>query len=185
MNIEYLPAVKANSNYTLKAVYSRSQQTAIKFGEEASVDVYYNSPETPDKSLSKLLERSDIAAVIIALPITAQPDIIRTAWKAGKHVLSEKPVAKDSTVAKQLIADYEPYKAKGLIWGVAENFRFLDPIAYGTEELKRLGGEVTGFHVSVHDMIKDGNPYYATEWYETSNHSCLSLDCVLKMNGTI
>lgn len=164
MNIEYLPAVKANSNYTLKAVYSRSQQSATKFGDEASVDAYYNSLETPDKSLNKLLERSDIDAVIIALPIAVQPDIIRAAWKAGKHVLSEKPVSKDSTVAKQLIADYEPYKAKGLIWGVAENFRFLDPIAYGTEELKRLGGEVTGFSVSVHDMVEDGNPYYDTEW---------------------
>ncbi|PCG91202.1 Hypothetical protein PENO1_095010 [Penicillium occitanis (nom. inval.)] len=167
---QYLPAAKANSNYTVKAVYSRSQRSATKFGEDASVDAYYDSPETPDKSLSKLLERSDIDAVFIALPITAQPDIIRAAWKAGKHVLSEKPIAKDSTVAKQLIADYELYKAKGLIWGVAENFRFIDPITYGTEQLKRLGGEVTGFHVSVHDMVKDGNPFYATEWRKNPDY---------------
>lgn len=145
-------------------MYSRSQKSATNFGDEATVDAYYNSPETPDKSLGKLLERSDIDAVIIALPISAQPDIIRAAWRAGKHVLSEKPVAKDSTVAKQLIGDYEPYKSKGLIWGVAENFRFIKPIAYGAEQLKRLGGEVTSFQVSVHDLVKDGNPYYATEW---------------------
>lgn len=185
MKTEYFPAVKVNSNYTLKAVYSRSQQSATKFGEEASVDTYYDTPETPDKSLNKLLERSDIDAVIIALPITAQPDIIRAALKAGKHVLSEKPIAKDSTVAKQLIADYEPYKANGQVWAVAENFRFIDPIAYGTEQLKRLGGEVTGFHVSVHDMVKDGNPFYDTEWYKTSTFIPACYSSCTNVIGTI
>jgi predicted dehydrogenase len=185
LKIEYFPAVKANSNYALKAVYSRSEQSATKFGDEASTDAYYDTPETPDKSLNKLLGRSDIDAVIIALPITAQPDIIRAALKAGKHVLSEKPVAKDSTVAKQLIADYEPYKAKGQVWAVAENFRFIDPIAYGTEQLKRLGGEVTGFHVSVHDMVKNGNPYYDTEWYETFNFTPAYYSSCTNVIGTV
>ncbi|KAE8550243.1 hypothetical protein EYB25_006464 [Talaromyces marneffei] len=167
---QYLPAVKGSSSYTLKAVYSRSQKSSTKLGEEAGVDAYYDNPETPDRSLSNLLERSDIDAVIIALPITVQPDIIRAAWKAGKHVLSEKPVAKDSTGARQLIADYEPYKAKGQVWAVAENFRFIDPITYGTAQLERLGGAVTGFHVSVHDMVKDGNPFYATEWRKNPDY---------------
>lgn len=110
------------------------------------------------------MERSDIEAVVIALPILAQPDVIRASFKSGKHVLSEKPIAKDSTVAQQLIDEYMPYRKKGLVWCVAENFRFIDPITYGVQQIKLLGGEVTGFQISVHDYIKDGNPFFATEW---------------------
>lgn len=166
---EYYPAVKANPKYTLKAVYSRSQQSATKFGEEASVEAYYDTPASPEKSLAKLLERSDIDAVIIALSINAQPDVIRSAWKAGKHVLSEKPIAKDSTIAKQLIEEYKPYKENGQLWAIAENFRYLDPIVYGTEQLKRLGGEVASFQVSIHSLVKAGNIWYETAWYVTSD----------------
>lgn len=128
------------------------------------MDTYYDLPETPDRSIKNLLERPDIEAVIIALPILAQPDVIRAAFRNGKHVLSEKPIAKDSTVAQQLIDEYMPYRNKGLVWSVAENFRFIDPITYGVQQLKRLSGEVTGFQISVHDYIKDGNPFFATEW---------------------
>lgn len=128
------------------------------------MDAYFDSPQTADRSIGNLLERPDIEAIIIALPILAQPDVIRAALKSGKHVLSEKPIAKDSTVAQQLINEYEPYRNKGLVWSVAENFRFIDPITHGVQQLKRLGGEVTGFQISVHDYIKDGNPFFATEW---------------------
>lgn len=88
-------------------------------------------------------------------------------------MLSEKPIAKDSTVAKQLIAEYEPYKSKGLVWSVAENFRFLKPITFGAEQLRRIGGGVTSFQISIHNLIKEGNPYFATEWY-----NCQA-DCVI------
>lgn len=36
-----------------------------------------------------MLKREDVQAVIVALPISSQPEIIEKAWKAGKHVLSE------------------------------------------------------------------------------------------------
>jgi hypothetical protein len=59
---------------------------------------------------------------MFVLPITTQPELIRRAWRAGKHVLSEKPVAKDVKSAQELIKEYEEvYKPKGLIWKVAES----------------------------------------------------------------
>lgn len=53
-----------------------------------------------------ILQREDIPCVIVAVPITETPRLCRMAWAAGKHVLSEKPVAPDSTQARDLIADY-------------------------------------------------------------------------------
>lgn len=152
--------------FTLKAVYSRSQNSAQQFAAAASIDsFYYDTPADPEHSLQVLLARKDIGAVVLALPILVQPDLIQAALRAGKHVLSEKPIAKDSVVGKELISAYGPYKSLGLVWSVAENFRFIDPIKYGVEQLRRLGGEVTSFQISVHDQIKDGNPFFATEWY--------------------
>lgn len=60
-----------------------------------------------EAGLGDLLARSDIHAVIVVLPISQQPDVIIRALKAGKHVLSEKPVAKDVKSALKLIEIYE------------------------------------------------------------------------------
>jgi predicted dehydrogenase len=50
----------------------------------------YSEDSGEGKSLDDLLARSDIKAVTIALPIKNQPEYIRKALLAGKHVLSEK-----------------------------------------------------------------------------------------------
>ncbi|KAK7027948.1 hypothetical protein VNI00_015031 [Paramarasmius palmivorus] len=73
-------------------------------------------------NLDTLLQRSDIAAVIIALPLTIQPDIVIKCLDAGKHVLSEKPVAATVLKGLSLIKDASKYVEKGLVWRVAENY---------------------------------------------------------------
>ncbi|MEZ4609960.1 MAG: Gfo/Idh/MocA family oxidoreductase [Caldilineaceae bacterium] len=52
--------------------------------------------------LDALLARPGIAAVDIALP-SVQPDVLRRALAAGKHVLSEKPIAPDHARAQALM----------------------------------------------------------------------------------
>jgi hypothetical protein len=53
----------------------------------------------------------------VLLPITVQPDVIRAALAAGKHILSEKPVAPDVASGAALIAEYRAtYLPKGLVW---------------------------------------------------------------------
>jgi aryl-alcohol dehydrogenase-like predicted oxidoreductase len=75
-----------------------------------------------ETALAALLARDDVKAVIILLPITVQPDVVRAALKAGKHVLSEKPVAPDVAAGATLIAEYRAtYMPKGLIWVRARN----------------------------------------------------------------
>jgi predicted dehydrogenase len=65
--------------------------------------------------------------VIVVLPITLQPTIIRQALAAGKAVLSEKPVAKDVAEGAKLIAEYRSqYAPKGLIWVRLASRLFID-----------------------------------------------------------
>lgn len=72
--------------------------------------------------MEHLLSDKEIDAVMLVLPISKQPELIIKALKAGKHVLSEKPVGKDVETARKLIEEYEKdYKPKGLIWRVAES----------------------------------------------------------------
>lgn len=97
--------------------------------------------------------------VVLALPITVQvrypcptcplllanicgqPAIIERAWKAGKNVVSEKPIAKDLAEARRLIELWEgTYKPKGIQWIIAEQF----PVSGGAalcEEGARRGSE--------------------------------------------
>ena len=138
----------ASNTLILKAVYSRSQESANAlalaaeaFPATAGVETYFDSPETPGRSLDALLARDDVSVVILSLPIPFQPSVIRRCWAAGKQVVSEKPVAADLAEAKQLIELYEtsyrvfqlsflrdhrvlkPFpQPRGLMWIIAEQF---------------------------------------------------------------
>ena len=125
------------------------------------MDLYSDDAEA-GKSYHDLLQRSDIHAVILALPILAQPEYIKKALAAGKHVLSEKPVAKDIATAEQLIQFYKSDKVQGgATWAVAENFRFLESFLFGRKEVEKLG-RVLGFRVKMFGNVKPGGKYFGT-----------------------
>lgn len=109
--------------------------------------------------------------MIIALPIPAQPSFIKAALGAGKHVLSEKPVAKDISTAQELISWYKSdiLGNSHATWSVAENFRFLSRFQYGAEQARKLG-RVLGFRVRVHLYVKPGSKYYETSWRKTPEY---------------
>ncbi|CAD0097129.1 unnamed protein product [Aureobasidium vineae] len=169
----HLPGIKANGDlFSLKAIYSRSLSSAQKLSKEvesSSPDLYAEDAGS-DKSYAKLLERSDVEAVVIALPILAQPDFIKKALSAGKHVLSEKPVAKDLATAHELIDWYHKnIDTEKTIWAVAENFRYLGRFQYGAEQVKELG-DILGFRLRMHANVQPGAKYYETEWRKTPEY---------------
>ncbi|EGX53811.1 hypothetical protein AOL_s00004g470 [Orbilia oligospora ATCC 24927] len=148
---------------TLKAIYSRRKTSveSIIANETIPIDVYSDDSE-PGNNLDDLLKRSDIAFVIIALPIPHQPEFIKKALSAGKHVLSEKPVAKDLATANELIR-WKKTNAPDLIWSVAENFRYWPAFDYAEEKVKSLG-KVLAFHVEVLQLVAPGGKYFETAW---------------------
>ncbi|OJD25888.1 hypothetical protein ACJ73_02739 [Blastomyces percursus] len=102
----------------------KSANSVIKaLKSTTSIDVY--SDEKPGRGLDELLQRRDIEAVIVLLPILVLPDVIRKCLAAGKHVLAEKPIAKDIATGRALIAEYEStYTPRNLVFSVAEHFRY-------------------------------------------------------------
>ena len=126
--------------------------------------VYHDGDAATD--LDALLARSDITAVIVVLPITLQPSIILKALAAGKHVLSEKPVAPDVKQGQDLIKTYEQeYKPKGLIWRVAENFE-AEPGFRAAGDVVRSGkiGDVIFFKAVAANYIDKESKWYKTPW---------------------
>ncbi|CAK7205392.1 hypothetical protein SEUCBS139899_008163 [Sporothrix eucalyptigena] len=166
---QHLPAIEAASDLNLLAVYSRSQSSAaalvslIKDSSKKPQE-YYDSP-AGSNSLDALLARSDISAVIVSLPILAQPAVIRKALAAGKHVLSEKPIAPDVKGAQELIAYYDSLPAATRpIWSVAENFRFLPVLHDAADKIKAIGGRLVAFHLIMNGFVKEEDEFYNTEW---------------------
>jgi hypothetical protein len=120
----YLPALSkpSNSHVNLHTLWSRSESSVTKLSTKAAELGHSPKLLHGDEGLEAIWADKAIDAVSFVLPITAQPDLIRSAWKAGKHVLSEKPVGKDVEAARELVEEYErDWAPKGLVWRVAES----------------------------------------------------------------
>ncbi|EFX03707.1 nuclear migration protein [Grosmannia clavigera kw1407] len=176
---EHLPAIEAASELELKAIYSRSQKTAetlhAKAGSSSAVDVYFDEPATAGRGLADLLARSDVAAVAVGIPITLQPAVVRQALAAGKHVISEKPVAATVAEARELIAEYEQMSSSSSsrpLWAVAENYRYQPGLQVAVAEARRLGGELVSFSLHSDRLVRDetSGGYINTSWRRQPTH---------------
>lgn len=163
---EWQPAILKCDSLSLKAIYSRSLKSAqdtASLNTKAQVDLY-SADSGEGKSYQDLLQREDVSAVIIALPIVSQPEYIEKALKAGKHVLAEKPLAKDVDNGKKLIQYYEDVSSTNdVTFAIAENVRFMPIFTYAAEEAKKLG-KVTHFSVKVFSLMKPDAKWIGTEW---------------------
>ena len=174
MKTAYLPALAALGNTAppLKAVYSRSEKSARDLVETAVValklkiapSIYHDGDASAN--LDALLARQDITGVLVALPICVQQSIVLKSLAAGKHVLSEKPVAPDVEKGLGTISTYNQlYKDKGLVWRVAENFE-AEPGYRAAAAAIRSGkiGRVIYFKMLVNLYIDQDFKYYKTPW---------------------
>ncbi|GAA6050547.1 hypothetical protein JCM3770_005594 [Rhodotorula araucariae] len=173
----HLPAIAATPDLALAAVYSRSHASASALADAAkhshshshapadtSLSIYSDDNEHGNGGLDALLARPDIDAVALCLPIPLQPAVIRRCLQAGKHVLSEKPIAPSLDQARQLVAEYERDHAPlGRQWLVAEQF----PYAAAWEKARTVVrdgkiGHLVGFdaQVFIQPSLKAG----ATNW---------------------
>ncbi|KAJ4355536.1 uncharacterized protein N0V89_003553 [Didymosphaeria variabile] len=159
---EHLPAIRAaSSSLSLNAIYSRSLSSAKALAAEAG-DVELYSEDQEGKGYDELLKRDDVQGVVIALPILVQPSYIKKALSAGKHVLAEKPIAKDVATASELITWYKS-TISGPTFSIAENFRFLASFDYAAAQVSQLG-RLLGFRMRVQNFVKPGGKYFETAW---------------------
>ncbi|KAI0625980.1 NAD(P)-binding protein [Pyrenophora tritici-repentis] len=165
---EHLPAIQDTPNLSLKAVYSRSLKSAKALSEKLS-DVELYSDDQDGKKFEDLLKRNDVKGVVIALPIPAQPDYIKKALAAGKHVFAEKPIAKDLATAQELLSWTQDASNTSAIYTVAENFRFIDSYVWGSQQVASLG-RILSFRVRVALLVQPGSKYYEMEWRKKPEH---------------
>lgn len=128
-----IPAMQASQLSPIRAIASRSLDTARRVAGELGIPVAYGSYE-------ELLADPDIEAVYIPLPNHLHSEWTKAAAAAGKHVLCEKPIAMTSREARDMV---EVCESSGVLLMEAFMYR-LHPMWVKTMELVRGGaiGEV-------------------------------------------
>lgn len=149
--------------FDTKAVWSRRKKSAAILAQKLECDAFGGEDE-----LEGLMKRSDIDAFIVALPLDVQPDLVVRLLKAGKHVLSEKPIAPTAEKALQVLKVYKTLQQTNpsLVWSVAENFRY-EPGIQKAAELVQSGtaiGDVVMVNLIVKNPFRPDNPYLNTSW---------------------
>ncbi len=113
-----------------------------------------------------ILARSDVDAVVITVPQQFRRQIVLDAIAAGKHVLSEKPLATVPAVAAELIA---AARNAGLTFGIVHNYHFFPEY----RQIKQLiaSGAIGDLRVlTMHYLGVIDNPgaaEYQSDWRHT------------------
>jgi predicted dehydrogenase len=162
----HLPSLLRHPDlFQIAAIYSRTHATAQALSEQIPypVEIYTD--------LDQLLARRDIEAVEILLSITAMPTVVAKTLAAGKHLLSEKPIAPDLATARQLLARYAQQAPLGQpIWMVGENWRYEDAFIQAAQIVHDglIGAPLT-CHWAVFTPITAKSKYYHTLWRRDSS----------------
>ena len=112
-HLKVAPAMGLAKGADLVAVYSRSQERAETFAENHDAKAAYDSVE-------EMLKDSRVDAVFVASPNALHAGHTLQAARAGKHVLTEKPLA---TTVEDALAMVGECKAKGVKFGTGFELR--------------------------------------------------------------
>ncbi len=98
-----------DSEVVLKAVCARNEDKAQSFADTWG----YESIETDWR---KLIERPDIDVIDIASPNDTHKEIALAAAAAGKMILCEKPLGRNSTESEAMVAAVEKAGVANMVW---------------------------------------------------------------------
>ncbi|CAB9496536.1 Uncharacterized oxidoreductase [Seminavis robusta] len=152
--------IKFKDVFDTKAVWSRTKESAEKLAPKLGCEALGGETE-----LDSLMARQDIDAFVVALPLDVQPALVLRLLKAGKHVLSEKPIAPTVELAQQLVAEYQAIPEQQRQWSVAENFRYEPGIETVAEKIRTNEiGDILLLSLVVKNPFRHDNPYLNTAW---------------------
>lgn len=152
----HLPAMQQlRDQYEIVAVFSRTRATAEKL--TATIDpkpaIYTD--------IGEVLNRDDVDAVDIVLPIEQLAAAVDMALAAGKHIISEKPITPTVEEGKKLLSVYSHHQQQ--VWMVAENWRYEAAFIRAAEVLPEIGKPLL-CHWALHLGVMPGAKYYITDW---------------------
>lgn len=145
----------------LVAVATTREESARPFAEKYGVPDWYTD-------WHEIIDRQDIDAVAVVSPPHLHEQMVVAAAEAGKHVITEKPMAVTLAQADRMIAACE--KA-GVTFGVIFMYRFMDTIKQIKQAVDegRLGKLVLGDCVTKFFRTQeyyDSAPWRGTFWGE-------------------
>lgn len=127
--------------------YAKAQSVAEQFG----IPTVYGS-------VDELLADESIEVVDIAVPASAQPEVLTQALRAGKHVLAQKPLAPTLGEAKELAS---LAAGLGLTVAVNQQMRFDEGVAAAHEMVSRGWiGDISGMSITVNL----DTPWHLWDW---------------------
>jgi predicted dehydrogenase len=158
----HLPVLqKMPEDFRVVALANRTRAKAEQFAREISGAEVYDDYRA-------LLDRPEVEAVLIAVPIEFGAQVFIDAMDAGKHVLAEKPIAATVAEARQILQASK--RASGVL-AIAENFRYREDVVKAREIITAGEiGDVFCFQiVTKFDLLTD----FRRPWFEkgTWRHS--------------
>ena len=145
--IGHLPWYARNLSAKLVAVADKNEKRAKKVAEKYGVD-YYTDPE-------KLLQRDDVDSVSICTPVALHMEHTIRAFEYGKHVLVEKPMARDVHECNEMIKASEK-ASRILMVGFMKRF---NPAFQYIKELLDAGEIGRPHYMDVHWSLHDLKGY--------------------------
>ena len=100
----HISGIEAARGAKLVAVCDDDEKKAKKLGKEKKVDYYTN--------LNKMLKRPDLDVVCLCTPSSMHPAQAVAAARAGKHIITEKPMATSLKQADRMIKAAKEKKVK-------------------------------------------------------------------------
>lgn len=149
---------RLNKRIQVVACCNRTKSKAQAFAADCNIGLVTDTAE-------ELFALPNVDAVLISLPIADQPRYVLKALKAGKHVLSEKPMAPSLAAGRALVKAAKPYQKRGLKWMVGENYAFLPQVIQAEAWLAEGAlGDVRVVEVRQMSIAREDNPYVQTLW---------------------
>jgi predicted dehydrogenase len=141
----------------IAAVYSRTRVSAQTVADSLPYPVEIHT------DIDALLADESIEAVDIVLPVPLLPEFVMKSLAAGKHVISEKPIATTVAEGKALIA--RSRSCGDLVWMVGENWRYEEAFQVAAKAVRdgRIGQPLF-CDLSLQLPVMPDSPYLQTAW---------------------
>lgn len=159
----HLPALaQLADRYLVTAVCSERGASA------AAVSAALASRPVVARDFREVLESSEVDVVLVAVPIHRTFPIVREALRAGKPVISEKPIAETVAQAAELL---DLAAERGVPHFVAENFRYQGRFlaARALIDAGRIGRPRV-YDVALLSRMTPDNPYANSVWRRDGHH---------------
>lgn len=153
--------LQADGTLALVACANRRREKAEKYAKLAKIPKVVASAE-------ELIALPEVEALVISLPIDLQPRYVLAALKAGKPVLSEKPIGPSVAEGKKLLKAAQRFDVP---WLVGENFAFMNHVQQVERWVKggKLG-RVRLVQATQLTWVDKKNQYFQTSWRQKPGH---------------